>query len=247
MPWHLLVLMEEAVGRGWAAFSQEEAKRRGVEWLDLARSTDLNVRLAELIVEFAKSGYRPRALQELVGEEDARKRWSALADFYKEHRHFLVTNGPYKLKDWSANGASLEVFRDLTYPLGVGSYDNYAVPRRGYIAAVEQKDGQITLSGDIELLVKHMRSYDLVRTPLEMVSENTRKRSAPECRYIITDSEGRVVLAGQAALADDANFHIDVSGKLSPGDFILLAQVIVNSNAGNTEIKRVPIVFPSNQ
>src|SRR5450759_1501942 len=31
----LLVLMEEAVERGWAAFSQAEAARRGVEWLDL--------------------------------------------------------------------------------------------------------------------------------------------------------------------------------------------------------------------
>ena len=38
LPWHLLVLMEEAVERGWAAFSQAEAQRRGVDWLDLVRS-----------------------------------------------------------------------------------------------------------------------------------------------------------------------------------------------------------------
>jgi hypothetical protein len=30
LPWTLLVLMEEAVERGWAAFSVEEARRRGV-------------------------------------------------------------------------------------------------------------------------------------------------------------------------------------------------------------------------
>jgi len=35
LPWHLLVLMEEAVQRGWAAFSHVEAQRRGVEWLDV--------------------------------------------------------------------------------------------------------------------------------------------------------------------------------------------------------------------
>jgi hypothetical protein len=243
LPWHLLVLMEEAVGRGWAAFSQEEAKRRGIEWLDLARSTDLNVRLAALIAEFAKSGYRPNDLQELVNADDARKRWTSLADFYKEHGHFLVTNGPYKLKDWSASGVSLEVFRDLSYPLGVGSYDNYAVPRRGYITTVAQKDGQITLSGDIELLAKHMRSFDLVRTPLQMVPENVRTRSAPECRYMITDSEGRIVLAGQVPLGDDASFHVDVGGKLPSGNFMFFAQVIVNGNAANTEIKRIPIVL----
>jgi hypothetical protein len=238
--------MEEAVTRGWTAFSQEEAKRRGVEWLDLARSADLNARLAELVAEFAKSGYRPKELQELASTDDARKRWSALGDFYKEHGHFLVTNGPYKLKSWSANGVNLEVFRDLSYPLGVGSYDNYAVPRRGYITRVAQKDSQITLSGDIELLEKHMRSYDLVRTPLRMVPANTRARSAPECRYMVTDGEGHVVLAGQVPIADDGDFHVDVRGKVSAGDFMLFAQVIVNGNAANAEIKRVPIVFSSN-
>ena len=244
LPWHVIVLMEEAVARGWTAFSQEEANRRSIEWLDLARSTDLNARLAALVGEFAKSGYRPKGLQELVSADDARKRWSALADFYREHGHFLVTNGPYKLKNWSANGVNLEVFRDLSYPLGVGSYDSYAVPRRGYITTVVQKDGQITLSGDIELLAKHMRSYDLIRTPLQMVPANTRTRSAPECRYMVADGEGRVVLAGQVALADDANFHVDISGKLSPGDFMLFAQVIVNGNAANAEIKRVLIILP---
>ena len=244
LPWHLMVLMEEAVARGWAAFSQEEAKRLGVEWLDLARSTDLNARLAALVEQFAKSEYRPERLQALVSGDDARKRWTALADFYKEHGHFLVTNGPYELKAWSANGISLGVFRDLSYPLGVGSYDNYAVPRRGYITRVVQNGGEITLSGDIELLAKHMRSYDLVRTPLQLVPVDVRTRSAPECRYMVTDGEGHVVGAGQVPLAADANFHVDFRGKLSPGDFILVAQVIVNGNAANAEIKHIPIVFP---
>ena len=38
----------------------------------------------------------------------------------RPHGHFLVTNGPYKLKAWSAESVTLEAFRDLTYPLGVG-------------------------------------------------------------------------------------------------------------------------------
>src|SRR5262249_41468262 len=33
VPWHLLVLMEQSVVRGWAAFSEPEARRRGVAWL----------------------------------------------------------------------------------------------------------------------------------------------------------------------------------------------------------------------
>jgi hypothetical protein len=245
LPWHLIALMEEAVTRGWAAFSQEEAQRREVEWLDLVRSEGMNKRLATLVASFARDGYRPEYLQSLVSVDDARKRWGALAAFYKDHGHFLVTNGPYKLKGWSADKVMLEAFRDLSYPLGVGSYDNYAVPRRGYVTKVEQAGTAITLSGDIELLSKHMRSYDIVRTPLQSVPGDALTRSAPECRYMVTDNEGRVVLAGQVPLAEDKGFHIDLGGKLPPGQFTLLAEIIVNGNALNVDITRTPIIISS--
>ena len=63
LPWPVLVLMEEAVSRGFAAFSQGEAQRRGVEWLDLVRSEQTNARLAALVETFARDGYRPEPLQ----------------------------------------------------------------------------------------------------------------------------------------------------------------------------------------
>jgi hypothetical protein len=245
LPWHLIVLMEEAVNRGWAAFSQAEAQRRGVEWLDLVRSADLNKRLALLVAEFAQSGYRPENLQATVSADDARKRWSALADFYKERGHFLVTNGPYELKGWSADKVAFEAFRDLSYPLGVGSYDNYAVPRRGHVTKIEQAGTVITVSGDIELLSKHMRSYDIVRTPLQSVRNDVLTRSAPECRYVVTDGKGRVALVGQVPLAEDRSFHLELGGKLPPGKFSLSAEIIVNGNAANIDIKRISIVIPS--
>ncbi len=245
LPWHVLVLMEEAVQRGWAAFSRAEAQRRGVEWLDLVRSDDMNQRLAALVAAFERDGYRPEHLASLVGVEDARKRWAALAAFYKEHGHFLVTNGPYRLKRWSSDSVMLEAFRDLTYPLGVGSFDAYAVPRRGFITQVERDNQRIRLSGDIELVRKYQRSYDIVRQPLQSIAADVLKRAAPECRYTVLDGDGRVILAGQVALAD-AGFVIDLSGKLAPGQFTLLAEIIVNGNAMNAEIKQIPLVISSN-
>jgi hypothetical protein len=245
LPWHLIVLMEEAVSRRWAAFSHEEARRRNVEWLDLARSAHMNERLASLVAQFAHDGYRPDQLQALVSVDEARKRWAALADFYKERGHFLATNGPYKLKGWSGNSVTLEAFRDLSYPLGVGSYDNYAVPRRGFITTVVQKDGQVTLSGDIELISKHMRSHDIERRQLQSLPVEVLARSAPGCRYMVTDSDGRVVLAGQVALAEDASFHVDLGGRLPSGDFTMHAQIVVNGNTTAAEIKRIPIVISS--
>jgi hypothetical protein len=245
LPWHLLVLMEEAVDRGWAAFSQSEARRRGVDWLDLVRSESMNARLADLLDKFEREGYRPDPLKSLVSADDARKRWAALKAFHKERGHFLVTNGPYQLKRWSADSVTLEAFRDLSYPLGVGSYDAYAVPRRGFITKVERDGDRVRLFGDIELVQKHLRSYDIVRKPLQSIAADALKRSAPECRYLVTDGESRVVLAGQVSPTGDANFSVDLTGKLPVGRFTLVAQIIVNGNAMNAEIQRIPFDIAS--
>ena len=160
-------------------------------------------------------GISPGALQALVSAEDARKRWAALAAFYKERGHFLVTNGPYKLKGWSGDSVTLEAFRDLSYPLGVGSYDNYAVPRRGFITRHRaQKDGSA--------LRRHRDHCKSIRAATTSCARRCRRaevvtRSAPECRYMVTDGEGHVVLAGQVPLAEDASFHVDFGGRLPPG------------------------------
>jgi hypothetical protein len=240
LPWHLIALMEEAVGHGWGAFSRAEATRRGVEWLDLVRSEQMNTRLASLVETFEREGFRPVALQSLVSADEARKRWSALAAFYKAHGHFLVTNGPYQVKRWSAEAVTLEAFRDLTYPLGVGSYDAYAVPRRGYITNVEQEKSRIRLSGDIETIVKFARSYRIERVPIQSVARDVLKRAAPECRYVIIDDKGGVVLAGVVALDDEVTFQIDLNGKLPIGNYTIMALIAVNGNAMNAAIRRIP-------
>jgi hypothetical protein len=239
-------MMEEAVDRGWVAFSKDEAARRGVEWLDLVRSERINVRLASLIETFEREGYRPAALQSLVSAEEARKRWAALAAFYKARGHFLVTNGPYQLKRWSAENVTLEAFRDLTYPLGVGSYDAYAIPRRAYITKIEREKTRIRLFADIDTIMKFQRSYRIDRGPMQSISRDILKRAAPECRYVVMDDEGRVVLAGTAALADDLTFQADLNGKLAAGRYIMAALIAVNGNVMNADIHRIPLLISSN-
>jgi len=244
LPWHLVVLLEQAVERGWAAFSHAEAKRRGVEWLDLVRSKPLIARLAALAAEFEHAGYVPDALRTQVSQEEARKRWAALVAFHKATGHLLVTNGPYKLKSWSTDSVTLEAFRDLTYPLGVGSYDAYAVPRRGFITKAEWSGDRLGLSGDIEIVEKFQRSYRLERTPLTAMSAQVLKRSAPECRYVVTDEQDRVVLSETVALGPNADFQIDFKGRLPPGRYTIAALIAVNGNLMNADIRRIPLIVP---
>jgi hypothetical protein len=49
------------------------------------------------------------------------------------------------------------------------------------------------------------------------------------------------VLAGQVSPVEDASFSIDLTGALPPGHFTLMAQIIVNANAMNAEIRRIPV------
>jgi hypothetical protein len=236
LPWHLIVLMEEAVARGWAAFSQSEAVRRGVPWLDLVRADDLKGKLAALVAAFARDGYRPEVLRDLVGADEARKRWAALAAFGKTHGHFLVTNGPYRLKQWSADGVTLEAFRDLSYPLGVGSYDAYASPRRGFVTGAQSSGGRLTITGDIEVVEKFQRSYRLVRTPMRALAPEVLRRAAPECRYQVIDERGRVVLAGTARLDAAPEFVLDFNRKLQNGKYTIYAFIALAGNAITPDI-----------
>jgi hypothetical protein len=242
VPWHLLILMEEAVARGWAAFSKDEAKRRNVEWLDPARSERLKGRLAALVDGFLRDGYRPDTLRPFVTKDEARKRWAGLAEFYRARHHFLVTNGPYVLKRWSGNDVELEVFRDLSFPLGVGSYDAYAVPRRGFVAGVERAKDGLRIAAEIETLMKFQRSYEIQRVPMRSVDRDVLVRAAPRCRYMIVDRSNRVVLAGVAQPMDDSTFQVPLEGAVGPGEYTVFAEILVNDNAMAADVRSIPVV-----
>ena len=244
VPWHVLALMEQAVERDWAAFSSDEAYRRGVEWLDLVRAPKLQAKLLGLVEEFAATGWRPETLHGFVSADEARGRWTALTAFFKEHGHFLVTNGPYRLKSWSADRVSLEAFRDLGYPLGVGSFDAYAIPRRGWVTGIARDGDRLELTADVETVTRFGRSYRLDRQPLQSIAPDELKRAAPECRYVILDGDGQAVLAGAARPGEDRRFAIDLAGKLADGRYTLAAEIAVNANATNAEIRRYEFAAP---
>lgn len=244
LPWHVIALLEEAVGRGWAAFSDAEAKRRGIPWLDPVRDEALKGRLKTLVEEFARDGYVPQPLAGLVTAPDARARWQALAAFHAKHGHFLVTNGPYTVKSWPKDAAVLEVVRDPRYPLGVGSYDSYAIPRRAFVTKTETAAGGIVLAVEVETVETVGRDYRIVRQPLQGGATGAGKRLIPECRYTVVGEDGRVALAGQGRLQNNGTFALDLKGQLAPGRYMVLVALYVNGNAINAEIKRIPYNAP---
>ena len=165
IPWELTALMEEAVTRRLAAFSEAEARRQGVPWLDLVRNRKLTAALAALAETFERQAYIPDSLRGLITVAEARQRWAALRRFHRQHGHFLVTNGPYRLEQWSPDSVVLAVFRDLSYPLAVGAYDAYALPVRAFVVATERRGDRLEVRADVETVVKFQRSYKIERAP----------------------------------------------------------------------------------
>jgi len=239
LPWEVIVLMEEAVGRGVAAFSREDAQRRGIPWLDLVRDHEVGTRLTALVEEFRQQGYRPEALKSFVTVDEARERWAALAAFHARYGHFLVTNGPYRLDSWSDDGAVLQVFRDPTYPLGVGTFDSYAIPLKAYVSRIDDQGDRIEIRADVERVVTAQRSYEIERVALAASSEDTENDERPECRYVIVGPAGNTVRAGQAMAGKAGEFDIELTELGPPGKYTIATALFIGGNRVDPEVKLI--------
>jgi hypothetical protein len=241
VPWTVLALAERYVERRLAAFSAEEARRLGIPWLDLVRSRPVKTALAAMVDEFAQIGYVPSALAGHVTTDDAKTRWTALKAFYEKHGHFLVTNGPYRLASWSDDAVVLEVVRDFTYPLGVGSYDRYAIPLRAYVAKAEVKGDRLEVHADVDVVQKFQREYAIVRESLAAQSAPLDARDRPVCRWIAIGSDASVVASGTAPHVGKGMYAVDLRGLPSPGRYSLLVALYVRDNAVSVEVHATPV------
>jgi hypothetical protein len=239
VPWHVLALIDEAARRGIAALSPEAAQDLRTPALDLVRSPAQEARLARLVDEFASGGYVPDALRGLITQDEARARWRSLRGFYREHHHFLVTNGPYRLQSWSPGGVVLSVFRDLSYPLGVGSFDKEVYPRRAFIRPVAVRGGRIEFRPDVERVFKYDRYYKLVTEALGSNTSGAYDDISAVCRYLVVRGDGRVVKTAAVAAPKSGIFSFNPGDGLDRGDYTILLAVFLNDNLMNPDVKTV--------
>lgn len=241
VPWHVLALMEVAVERGLAAFSRGEAGRRGLPWLDLVRDPAQLKTLRALIKEFARSGYRPAALEPLVSPESAKARWRLLDKFVEANGHLLVTNGPYRLKSWSPDAFVFGVVREFTYPVGLGTFNALAYPPRARLGKIERSGNLVLLSADAEYAAKQQRDHNLVRVPLKPDTLRGTLPIRPESHYVVIGHDGRVADTGGLARQPDDRFALSLPAALRAGDHTLFAAIFLDGNTITPEIARLEL------
>jgi hypothetical protein len=235
VPWHVTVLMEEAVKRGVGAFSAAEAKRRGVRWLDLARDPRTREELGRILDGLVSQNHVPEPLKRLVGADEAQTRWAALRQFAQRRGHYLVTNGPYQLDKWSDGAVVVQVFRDMNNPLGVGTYDRFAIPRRAYVSRITVRADRLEVAAEIERTEKFLREYRLVREPLGSRGEED-KNDLPVCRYVILGGDGTVAAAGVSHEIQASRLIVDLKGRLKPGSYTALVALALGDNLVGPEV-----------
>jgi len=234
-----VALLEEAVTRGVGAFSAGAAKRRGVPWLDIVRDAKTRDRLLALLGELAREAFVPAALSGRVTPAEARERWARLQQFAADHHHVLVTSGPYLLHAWSPGGAVLRVFRDFSYPLGVGSFDRYAIPLHGAIVRVEVKADRVEIQAEAERVERFGREHRLVKEPVGSPAVQKDRGAVVVCRYVIVGPDGAVVRAGVTSATSSGLFVIGREG--IAGGAMALVQIVVNGTQAPTEARTVSL------
>jgi len=225
IPWELLALMEEVVKSGEAAFSKEEAERKGVVWLDLTRGPSLEI-LEKKLRELSEKNYIPPPLREFITEEEAARRWTALKKWYEENGHFLITNGPYFLSKTNKTTDILIVTRLPTYPLGVGSYDHLSIPRYTRIVSVLvgnrtfENGGSIEVSNGVSVLVDV--EVEEIRKFARNFTKVWSKSHMADILYYVLDEEGQqLITLGYADKEEEkGRFRISLEN-LPPGDYLL--------------------------
>ncbi|HZP36444.1 MAG TPA: hypothetical protein VFE48_08135 [Methylomirabilota bacterium] len=238
VPWHVTVLMEEAVKQGLGAFSGAEARRRGVRWLDLARDPKTREGLAAIADRLARDPHVPEALRGLVDADEAQNRWTALRLFGQRRGHYLVTNGPYQLDKWSDGAVVLQVFRDMANPLGVGTYDRFAIPRRAYVARITATGERLEITPEIERVERFLRQHRLVREPLGSNADEE-KGDVPTARFVIVSADGRVAAAGTSRQVVGHRLVADLKGRLRPGAYTAQVALTLGENLVRPEIATV--------
>ena len=239
VPWTVLTLIEEAQSRGWAAATREEAARRHIPWLDLARDQKLKAQLAGLVETFAAQNYVPPLLKKLVAADEAQHRWQSLRQFVQRRNHFLVTNGPYQLGKWSESSVTLDVFRDFTYPLGVGSFDRFALPLRAWVSRATPRGDRLEVQAEVERAERFLRSYRLLREPMGTVGADGDKADIPVCRFVALAPDGEVARAGASREVQAGRLVVPLAGLPKPGPYTVLLALYVNDNTVNPQITTV--------
>ena len=156
--------------------------------------------------------------------------------------HLLVTNGPYRLASWTEDTSVLQVFRDLSYPRGLGVFNSHALPApRLRDGSRDSRPGELVVKAEVERIERFGRDYRIVREPfVKRVLEQDR-RSLPVAHYVVVGAGPRGGGGGHRSRRASPGTSASTSGRSDrPGRYVALVALTVDGNRTDLPVKAVP-------
>ena len=125
----------------------------------------------------------------------------------------------------------LEAVREITYPLGFGTFDRFVNPPRAVIEAVTQDEGKITVRADAEMVLKAGGDYRLVKEPLLRTTTRGVDGLLVVSRYLLIDPDGKVLKVDKMQWGEDGHFTIELPERLPPGQYTVILGIFLDGNS----------------
>ncbi len=236
MPWHVKAIGMLAEEKGLLAFSADKASSTGVEWMSYIGGPSISI-LHNMLTEALATGYVPfeKFADDYVTAEEVTERYTKLQDWYEQHNHFWVANGPFYLGtvDFTGHVAVIGAFRDYTYK----------ADRWSYLASPPIPESSVQVPTNV---VPGLEAQFI----LSLTSQGT---AYPNDRidfvkYVIIDSTGVTKASGSATATDAGKWTVSLTGTetaaLLPGTYTLVT-IALSKDVGVPGIARTPfIVIP---
>jgi hypothetical protein len=135
----------------------------------------------------------------------------------------------------------LRVVRDFTYPLGVGSFDRYPIPRRAFLAKPALRGQRVEVPVEVERVERFAREYRIVTEPVA-VRLGRKDAELPVCRFVVLGPRGVVTRAGTAAPVEPGVCAVALDGLPRPAT--VLVSAALNGNDVEPSIATMRVDSP---
>jgi len=121
--------------------------------------------------------------------------------------------------------------REVTYPLGFGTFDRFVNPPRAVIESLTHNAGTIAVRASAEMILKMGRDYRLTKEPLLRTTMRGTFGLLVVSRYLLIGPDGKVRNLDKMHWEDDGRFTINLPERLPPGEYTVNLAIFLDGNS----------------
>jgi hypothetical protein len=135
----------------------------------------------------------------------------------------------------------LEAVREMTYPLGFGTFDRFVHPPRAVIEEVTHDERRIVVRASAEMTLKGGRGYAQAKEPLLRTTVRGTYPILVVSRYVLVDAAGKVLKVDKMHWREDGRFTVDLPQDLPAGEYGVMLAVFLDGNAAEPSARALRI------